>query len=303
MCPAQVIAEQAKVYPLMSGHNTICVATCLVECGLLPEGRRERFVLEAPSGPVPIEADVGPDGRCRGVTFQGPPSFVAVRDAVVPLDPAACRALGFTKTEVRVDIAFGGMWYVVVDAPDLDLNLVPAEGARIRAAGELIKKACQRALPVERPPAWKRARPAPPRHRAESTSEARRDRCVPPRHPRFDYPGPDILAFRGPPMGDADARNAVVMSNGYAGMLDRSPCGSGTCAIMALLHARGDLAVGERFVHESVVGSRFVGELREVTAEGAVPAVTGSAWITRYAEVVVDPTDPFPAGFRVGDIW
>jgi proline racemase len=287
----------------MSGHNTICVATCLVECGLLPEGRRARFVLEAPSGPVPIEADVDRDGRCRGVTFQGPPSFVAVRDAVVPLDPAACRALGLTKTEVRVDVAFGGMWYVVVDAPDLDLDLVPAEGARIRAAGELIKKACQRALPVECFPAWKCVGPAPPRHRAESPSEAHRDPCVPPRHPRFDYRGPDILAFRGPPAGDADARNAVVMSNGYAGMLDRSPCGSGTCAIMALLHARGDLAVGERFVHESVVGSRFVGELREVTAEGVVPAVTGSAWITRYAEVVVDPTDPFPAGFRVGDIW
>ena len=93
------------------------------------------------------------------------------------------------------------------------------------------------------------------------------------------------------------------MSNGYSGMLDRSPCGSGTCAIMALLHARGELELGERFVHESVVGSQFAGELVAATAEGVVPAITGSAWITRYAEVVVDPTDPFPEGFRVGDIW
>lgn len=124
------------------------------------------------------------------------------------------------------------------------------------------------------------------------------------RHPRLHYPGPDILAFRGPPLSQgADARNAVVMSNGYSGMLDRSPCGSGTCAIMALLHARGELDLGERFVHESVVGSVFTGELVGATAEGVVPAITGSAWITRYAEVVVDPSDPFPEGFRVGDIW
>ena len=78
----------------MSGHNTICVATCLVECGLLPEDRRERFVLEAPSGPVPIRTELAADGRCASVTFDGPPSFVAVRDEVVQLDPDACRALG-----------------------------------------------------------------------------------------------------------------------------------------------------------------------------------------------------------------
>jgi len=242
---AFVIAEQAKVYPLMSGHNTICVATALVECGLLPEDRRERFVLEAPSGPVPVEADVAEDGRCRSITFQGPPSFVAVRDALVDLGDGA-RALGLAADKVRVDIAYGGMWYVIADAADLGLALVPEEGARIRAAGELVKKASQRDYPVE--------------------------------HPRFDYPGPDILAFRGPPLSrGADARNAVVMSNGYSGMLDRSPCGSGTCAIMALLHARGELDLGERFVHESVVGSRFTGELVAATAEGVEPRETATS--------------------------
>ena len=152
-----VIAEQDAIYPLMSGHNTICVATALVECGLLPADRRERFVLEAPSGPVPVEADVAEDGRCRSITFQGPPSFVAVRDALVDLGDAA-RALGLAADKVRVDIAYGGMWYVIVDAADLGLALVPEEGARIRAAGELVKKACQRDYPVERPPAWKSTR-------------------------------------------------------------------------------------------------------------------------------------------------
>ena len=141
----------------MSGHNTICVATALVECGLLPEDRRERFVLEAPSGPVPVEADVAEDGRCRSITFQGPPSFVAVRDALVDLGDGA-RALGLAADKVRVDIAYGGMWYVIVDGADLGLALVPEEGARIRAAGELVKKACQRDYPVEHMPAWKSTR-------------------------------------------------------------------------------------------------------------------------------------------------
>ena len=152
-----VIAEQDAIYPLMSGHNTICVATALVECGLLPADRRERFVLEAPSGPVPVEADVAEDGRCRSITFQGPPSFVAVRDALVDLGDGA-RALGLAADKVRVDIAYGGMWYVIVDGADLGLALVPEEGARIRAAGELVKKACQRDYPVEHTPAWKSTR-------------------------------------------------------------------------------------------------------------------------------------------------
>ena len=203
-----VIAEQAKIYPLMSGHNTICVATVLVECGLLPEDRRKSFVLEAPSGAVPVTADVADDGKCRSVTFDGPASFVGARDAVVRLDEDRARALGIPDN-VRLDVAssgraecsrlgddpsprnirvvaaasprpvsvecprclplprrYGGMWYAIVDAADLGLDLTPDEGARIRAAGELIKEAAQQQCPVE--------------------------------HPLVDYPGPDILAFRGP---------------------------------------------------------------------------------------------------------
>ncbi|KAH8054061.1 trans-L-3-hydroxyproline dehydratase [Aureococcus anophagefferens] len=87
-----VIAEQAKIYLLMSGHNTICVATALVECGALPEDRRAPL-LEAPGGPIPIAADVAADGRCERVTFGGTPSFVGKRDAVVRLDAAACAQL------------------------------------------------------------------------------------------------------------------------------------------------------------------------------------------------------------------
>ena len=93
----------------------------------------------------------------------------------------------------------------------------------------------------------------------------------------------------------------------WTGMIDRSPCGTGTSAVMAVLHARGELALGEAFVHESVVGSTFTGRLVEATSVGSLPAVvpeiTGTAWITQHAQVVVHPTDPFPEGFTVGDIW
>ena len=325
-----VIAEQAKIYPLMSGHNTICVATALVECGALPEDRRASFLLEAPGGPIPIAADVAADGRCERVTFGGTPSFVGKRDAVVRLDAAACAALALPATEVRVDVAYGGMWYVIVDAADLGLTLEPAEGARLRSVGELadagaangrfdvasraraFRKTRPRSLreTVARPRISRNERPREggrSHPRAAQVKAACRDQH-PVDHPDFDYPGPDILAFRGPSATPGvDAKNTVVMSNGYSGMLDRSPCGSGTCAIMALLHERGELRIGEDFVHESVVGSIFTGRLAATTTVGGFPAVeptiAGSAWITRYAEVVVDPTDPFPAGYRVADIW
>ena len=204
----------------MSGHNTICVATALVECGLLPADRRARFVLEAPSGPVPVEADVAEDGRCRSITFQGPPSFVAVRDALVDLGDGA-RALGLAADKVRVDIAYGGMWYVIADAEDLGLALVPEEGARIRAAGELVKKACQRDYPVEHMPTWKstrefRPRVAPchatgaPRHAVDATQASAL------RLPRPGHPGLPRAATL-PRRGRAQRRRHVQRLLGHAG--------------------------------------------------------------------------------------
>jgi proline racemase len=94
----------------------------------------------------------------------------------------------------------------------------------------------------------------------------------------------------------------------WMGMLDRSPCGTGTCAVMAVMHARGELQIGQPFVHESIIGSLFTGVLVEETdsipgRRAVIPQVTGSAYITQYSKVVVDPKDPFPRGFRVGDIW
>merc|ERR550514_1761314 len=155
------------------------------------------------------------------------------------------------------------MWYAIVDAASVGLELLPENGKQICRLGEMIKVAAREQHPVN--------------------------------HPEFDYPGPDILAFRGPadPGSGASARNAVVMSNGeldwdrpdtWTAMIDRSPCGTGTCAIMAVLHARGQLRVGEDFVHESIVGSRFVGRLHGETSvcgrPAVLPSIGGQAWIT-----------------------
>jgi proline racemase len=111
-------------------------------------------------------------------------------------------------------------------------------------------------------------------------------------------------------------RNVVTVSTGvldwdrpatWTGAIDRSPCGTGTSARMAVLHAKGLLAVGEDFRHEGILGTVFIGRLLEETQIGdrtaVVPQITGQAWITGIADYVVDPTDPFPDGFTVGDIW
>jgi len=129
--------------------------------------------------------------------------------------------------------------------------------------------------------------------------------------------GPTISQLSGQPtVVGADRRNAVTVSGGgfdwnrpstWTGALDRCPCGTGTSAKMAVLHARGELAVGETFVHEGPLGTTFSGRIVETTTVGPyhaiVPEISGQGWITGLANYVLDPTDPFPDGFTIGDIW
>jgi len=187
---------------------------------------------------------------------------------------------------VSVDVAYGGMFYVIADATRFGLRLTPDEGRDIVRIGEMIKAAAREQLPV-----------------------------VHPEQPGFT--GITIAQLTAPPSApDADAKNAVVVSTGaldwsrpstWTGALDRSPCGTGTCARMATLHARGRLGLGQDFRHEGVLGTVFTGRLVEATTVGAyravVPTISGQAWITGMSTYVVDPSDPFPDGFTVGDIW
>lgn len=271
-----VVMEQVE-YPLMSGSNTICVATALVESGVVPAEEPEtRFVLETPAGLVGITATVR-GGKVEAVTFENAPSFVFDLDVEI-----AVPGVG----DVRVDLAYGGMVYVLVDAAALGVDLAPENARSLVRIGEAVKAATRTQAP-----------------------------CAHPERP--DVVGPTIVALTGPPSGPhADQRNAVVVSTGalsfddpdtFAGALDRSPTGTATCARMAVLHARGQLGLGEEFRNEGPLGTVFSGRLvRTTTLAGrpaVVAAVTGSAWITGYHLDVLEESDPFPAGYTLADLW
>ena len=272
-----VIMEQTE-YPAMSGTNTIAVATVLIETGMLPSVEPiTELTLESPAGLIPIRAAVR-GGKVRSVTFENLPAFSVKLDATIQVPE-----LG----ELVVDVAWGGMFYVIADAHRLGLELTPEQGSEIARVGEMIKTAAQEQLEVP----------------------------VHPHNPELR--GVTISQLSGPPHHqEAHARNAVVVSTGrldwnhpgtWTGAIDRSPCGTGTCAKMATLWTRGQLPLEQDFVHEGILGTTFTGRLIQQTKVGAhdavVPTLTGSAWITGFAQYVVDPDDPFPEGYRVGDLW
>jgi proline racemase len=261
----------------MSGTNTICVATALLETGMLPMTEPvTEITLEAPAGLIRIRATCA-DGKVTGVTFRNVPAFATHLDT-----PIEVPQLG----TVVVDVAYGGMFYVIADAAALGFALLPDEGRDITRVTEMIKAAAAEQLPV-----------------------------VHPDQPGFA--GITIGQLSGPPHNPRNSwRNVVTVSTGaldwsrpstWTGVIDRSPCGTGTCAKMAVLHAKGQLAVGQDFRHEGILGTVFTGRLVEETRVGertaVVPMITGTAWITGFASYVLDPTDPFPEGYTVGDLW
>ncbi len=271
-----VIMEQTE-YPPMSGSNIICVTTVLIETGMVSVTEPiTELVLEVPAGLVPVHAEVH-DAKVTRVTFDNVPAFAVHLDASIEVP-----GLG----TVTVDVAYGGMFYVIAEASQFGLSLVPEEGRDIVRIGESLRHAAKEQLPAAHPD-----------------------------NPAIS--GVSISQLSGPPApGDPGRRNAVVVSAGdfdpsrpesASGALDRSPCGTGTCAKMATLHARGKLGIGDRFRHESILGTVFEGRITDTVSVGPYRGVrsslSGRAWITGVADYVVDPTDPFPEGFRVGDLW
>ena len=271
-----IILEQVE-YPPMSGSNTICVTTALLETGMVPMVEPvTELTLEAPAGLVKVRAACS-GGKVTGVTFENVPAFATHLDT-----PVEVPHLG----TVIVDVGWGGMFYVIADAAQFGLRLTPDEGADIVRITEMIKTAAREQLPVAHP----------------------------------ENPGiVDITIgqLSAPPLrADASRKNAVTVSTGafdwdkpatWTGASDRSPCGTGTSAKMAVLHAKGQLGLNEDFHHEGIMGTIFTGRLLRETTVGqykaVVPTITGTAWITGLATYVLDPTDPFPDGYTVGDIW
>lgn len=244
----------------MCGHGTIGVATVLVETGMVAVSEPETVIrIDTPAGLVTATVEVS-DGAARAVTIQNVASYLHASDRTVDVD-------GFGP--VRYDIGYGGNFYAFVDIADLGIEFDRASTDRMRAAGLAIMDAVNAQAPVAHP-----------------------------ENPEINVCHHVYLTAPG--STSRHSRHAMVI---HPGWFDRSPCGTGTSARMAQLHARGELDLDADFVNESLIGSTFTGRLAGETSVGdfgaVVPIVTGRAWITGTAQYMLDPTDPFPAGFLV----
>ncbi|HDR9173107.1 TPA: proline racemase family protein [Burkholderia vietnamiensis] len=261
-----VIGESTE-YVAMSGSNTMCVATVLLETGILPmQEPVTELVLEAPAGLIRVRCDCA-GGKVTRVEFTNQPAFVAHLDAQIEI-----AGMG----SVTIDVAYGGMTYALVDAGRLGFAITPDEARELCEVGQKIKAAAVEQLPFTHP-----------------------------LNPLIK--GVTNTQFMGPLTRENDtlfARNTVIVSPGRC---DRSPCGTGTSARLAVLHARNMIEPGEVFVHESITGSRFDSRIAGTTKVGeidaVVPVVSGQAWITAISQIGVDPTDRFQTGFTVADTW
>src|SRR5215204_5828945 len=264
-CDAGFIIMEPTEYPAMSGSNTICTTTVLLETGIVPMEEPETVVrLEAPGGVVEVRAACR-DGRCESVELTNVASFAEQLDAPLEVE-------GFGT--LTVDVAYGGMWYAIVDAEALGFALEPGEARELSLAGERIRRAAREQLP-----------------------------CTHPENPEIS--GVSIVELAEPWQGAGKvSRNAVVVA---PGRLDRSATGTGLSARLAVLHARGLMSVGDTMRHASAIGSTFDGRIVAETTVGdraaIVPAIRGSAWITGVTQLYVDPDDPFPEGYLLSDTW
>ncbi len=265
---AGFIIMEPTDYPPMSGSNSMCVTTVLLETGMHPMQEPEtRLTLEAPGGLIDIVASCQ-NGRCERVTVENVPSFVAMLDGSVDVP-----GLG----EIAVDIAYGGAYFAIVDAVALGFSLVPEEARSLVEIGERIKAAVVEKYPVVHP-----------ENSAINTVTF------------TQFAAPLEMAADGVKTG----RNAVVIS---PGKIDRSPCGTGSSARLAVLHVRGEVDVAETYKSVSLIGSEFLCRiLGETTVgpESAIrPQISGRAWITGIHQYGLDPSDPFPEGYTLSDTW
>jgi proline racemase len=247
----------------MCGHGTIGAATVLVETGMVPVKEPvTELRIDTPAGLVSAAVQVR-DGHAEAVTIRNVPSYVHLRDATVQVD-----GIG----EVRLDLAWGGNFYAITPAASIGVPVRPERHDELIRAGLLIMDAVNNQLEF--------AHPEQPEIAV----------C---KHVILTAPGGN----------GADGRSAVAI---HPGWIDRSPCGTGTSARMAQLATRGELALDSDYVHESLIGSRFTGRLVEETTVGPyrafVPTITGRAWITGLNNYLLDPDDPFPAGFSMGRV-
>jgi proline racemase len=284
---AIIVMEQGAFTP-MSGSNTICSVTALLETGRIPMVEPVTTVtVETAVGLVQVQAEcVG--GKVIGITIENVPAF-AVHVGVpleIPVDPRTEPGTEWGQTRtVSVDVAFGGQFFVLARAEDLGVGLTAADVPALQSVGARLKLAVNQQYPVSHP-----------------------------LNPGINTTNLVMITGPGDDRG-ADGNNAMVMATDrlsddpatWTGALDRSPCGTGTCARMSIMHARGELAIGQPFVHRGMLDTTFTGRLIGETIVGdrpaVLPTITGRGWVTGRSEWVLDDSDPFPEGYTIGDIW
>ena len=257
-----IVLQADRAHP-MSGSNCICVVTALLETGRIPMKEPETIVrVDTAAGLVVARASCK-DGRCLSISLDNVPAFVEALDQEI-----ATPRWG----RIKADIAFGGIYYALVDVEQLGLAIEPGNAGELASAGVQLKEIIAQQVAV--------------------------------RHP--ELPGLDKIAylmFRGREP-DGAIRTCTTLP---AVRVDRSPCGTGSSANLAVLHARGEVKVGDRRVSRSIIGGEFIAEaIGETTVAGRpaiLPRITGQAWIYGREELRVDDGDPFRAGFTLSDTW
>jgi len=253
--------------PPMSGSNSICVSTVLLDTGIIPMTEPEtHMVLEAPGGLLHVTAQCR-NGKAERITVTNVPSFADKLDAVIEVE-----GLG----TLTVDTAYGGDSFVIADAAALGFAIRPDEARELAETGVKITRAANEQLGFTHPgnADW--------------------------RHISFCQIAGPLAKVDGIWTG----ANAVVIQ---PGKIDRSPTGTGCSARMAVLHAKGAMAVGDRYHARSIIGSAFHCRIADVTAIGDKPAITpeitGRAWITGKRTEMLDPDDPWSGGYKLTDTW
>jgi len=265
-CWGFIIMEPCHTPP-MSGSNSICVAAALLNTGMVPMVEPEtRFVLEAPGGLVNVRAGCN-GGIIEWVQVQNMPSFAAQLDSQLELAGHGT---------LTVDTAFGGDSFVVLPAAQLGIEITPDNAADLARLGAAITRAANEQFTFTHPtlPEWS--------------------------HFSFCQITEPVAHVDGVLTG----KSAVAID---PGKIDRSPTGTGCSARMALMHARGEMAVGDRFRGLSILNSRFDCCIEGITQVGPLPAIIptirGRAWVTGTHQLMLDPTDPWPRGYRLTDTW
>ncbi len=260
-----IVMEPADTPP-MSGSNSMCVSTVLLDTGILPmQEPITRLVLEPPAGLIEVEAECR-NGKAERIRVRNVPSFADKLDAKVEL-----AGIG----TITVDTAYGGDSFVIVEAAALGLQLRPDQAREIAEMGMKVTAAANEQLGFN--------------------------------HPLNDWGHISFCQITDPVVfknGVLWGKNAVAIR---PGKLDRSPCGTGCSARMAVLHARGQMRVGDKFVGTSLLDGEFhcsIGGSTELNGIPAiVPLISGRAWVIGTKQLMVDPSDPFQSGYRLSDTW